>query len=120
MRRLAAAMALSMVAFSASAQASDELSAAGLAPLDDALLALATGGAAPGLQLGNASAVDLTATSSLQASVTHTSTRIAGGLRTGDVDLGAVSGARGGVTSVQVATGFGNIQQSSAALAFAF
>jgi len=116
MRRLAAAMALSLAAFSIPAQASDDLYA-GLAPLDDALLALATGGVAPRL---DASSVDLSAASSLQASVMHVSTRIAGVLKTGDVDLGAVSGVRGGVTSVQIATGFGNIQQSSVALAFAF
>lgn len=113
MRGLVAAMALSLAAFSTPAQASDDL----YAPLDDALLALATGGAAPGV---DASSVDLSAASSLQASVTHASARIAGGLKTGDVDLGGVSGATGGVTSVQIATGFGNIQQSSVALAFAF
>ena len=117
MRLRAAAMALSVAALSAPAQGSDDLNAAGLAPLDDALLALATGGAAPGLDV---SSVDLNAASSLQASVTQASSRIAGALKTGDVDLGAVSGARGGVTSVQIATGFGNIQQSSVALAFAF
>ena len=121
MRRLAAMVAISMVALGASAQASDELCAAGLAPLDDAALALATGGAAPGLQVGaGASAVDLTATSSLQASLSHSSTRVAGSLRTGNVDLGSLSGASGGVTSIQVATGINNIQQSSAVLAFAF
>jgi hypothetical protein len=120
MRGLAAMVAISMAMLSAPAQASDELCAAGLAPLDDALLAMATGGAAPGLQFGEGLAVDLTAASSLQASLSHSSTRIGGALKTGDVDLGDVSGARGGLTSIQVATGFNNIQQSSAALALAF
>ena len=74
MRWLAAAMAISVAAVVLPAQASDELpsSAAGLAPLDDAMLAMMRGGAAAGLQLGanaeaGAQSVDLTATSSLQA-----------------------------------------------------
>jgi hypothetical protein len=120
MRRLAAMVAISMAAFSTPARASDDVYAAALAPLDDVLLAMATGGAAPGLQFGEGSSVDLTATSSLQASLSHSSTRITGVLKTGDVDLGGVSGAMGGVTSIQIATGVNNIQQSSAALAFAF
>jgi hypothetical protein len=120
MRHLAAMVAISMAAFSTPARASDDLSAAGLSPLDDALLAMATGGAAPGLQFGEGPAVDLTATSSLRASLSQSSIRIAGALKTGNVDLGDVSGAMGGVTSIQVATGINNIQQSSVALAFAF
>ena len=119
-RRLAAIVAVSMAAFSAPAPASDELYAAGLAPLDDALLAMATGGAAPGLQLGEGHTVDLTATGSLQASLSHSSTRIADVLKTGDVDFGDLSGARGSLTSLQIATGINNIQQNSAALALAF
>src|SRR5262245_33167249 len=120
MRRLAAMVAISMAAVSAPAQASDELSAVGLAPLGNALLAMATGGAGPSLQFGRGPAVDLTATSSLEASLSQSSTRMGGALKTGDVDLGEVSGARGGLTSIQVATGINNIQQSSAALAIAF
>ena len=127
MRWLAAAMAISVAAVGLSAQASDELprSAAGLAPLDDAMLAMMTGGAAAALGLGasaeaGARSVELTATSSLQASISHSSTRLAGMLKTGDISLGDVSGAMGGVTSVQLSTGINNIQQNSAALAFAF
>ena len=127
MRWLAAAMAISVAAVGLSAQASDELprSAAGLAPLDDAMLATMTGGASAGFELGTnaeagAQSVDLTATSSLQASISHSATRLAGMLKTGDISLGDVSGAMGGVTSVQVSTGINNIQQNSAALAFAF
>jgi len=120
MRRLAAMVAISMAMVSAPARASDEIYVAELAPLDDALLAVARGAAAPGLQFGEGPAVDLTATSSLQASLSHSSTRIGGALRTGNVDLGDVSGARGGLSSIQVATGINNIQQSSAALALAF
>jgi hypothetical protein len=127
MRWLAAAMAISVAAVVLPAQASDELpsSTAGLAPLDDAMLAMMRGGAAAGLQLGaNAEAgvqsVDLTATRSLQASISHSSSHLAGVLKTGDISLGDVSGAMGGVTSVQLSTGISNIQQNSAALAFAF
>ena len=120
MRLLAAIVAISMAVVSAPAQASDALSEVGPAPLDDALLAMATGGAVPGLQFGEHPAVDLTATSSLQASLSQSSTRVGGALKTGDVDLGDLSGARGGLTSIQVATGINNVQQSSAALAVAF
>jgi hypothetical protein len=121
MRWLAAAVAISLGAFSAPAQASDELSA-GSAPLDDGILAMMTGGAAPSFQFEGAGAqsVDLVASSSLLASLSHSQSRLAGALRTGDIALGDVSGARGGVTSIQLSTGFNNIQQSSAALAFAF
>ncbi len=127
MRWLAAAVAISVAAFSAPAQASDDLSssAAGPAPLDDAMLAMTTGGAAAALQLAaateaGAQSVDLTATSSLQASISHSSARLAGALTTGDISLGQVSGAMGGMTSIQLSTGFNNIQQNSTALAFAF
>jgi hypothetical protein len=127
MRWLAAAMAICVAAVGLPAQASDELSsaAAGLAPLDAAALAMMTGGAAAGFELGanaeaGAQSVELTATSSLQASISHSSTRLAGMLKTGDISLGDVSGAMGGVTSVQLSTGINNIQQNSAALAFAF
>jgi hypothetical protein len=125
MRWLAAAMAISVAAVGLPAQASDELppSAAGLAPLDDAMLATMMGGAAAGFELGanaEAGAVDLTATSSLQASISHSSSHLAGMLKTGDISLGDVSGAMGGVTSIQLSTGINNIQQNSATLAFAF
>jgi hypothetical protein len=127
MRWLAAAMAISVAAAGLPAQASDELppSAAGLAPLDAAALAMMTGGAAAGFGPGanaeaGAQSVDLTATSSLQASISHSSSHLAGVLKTGDISLGNVSGAMGGVTSVQLSTGINNIQQNSAALAFAF
>ena len=127
MRGLAAVVAISVVAFSTPAQASDDLSssAAGLAPLDDAMLAMTTGGAAAALELGAASeasgqSIDLAATSSLQASISHSSTRLAGAMTTGDISLGQVSGATGGMTSLQLSTGFNDIQQNSAALAFAF
>jgi hypothetical protein len=126
MRWRLAAFCISMVAFNAQAQASDELplSAAGLAPLGDATLALTTGGAAAALQLGagaaaDAQSVDLTATSSLQASISHSSLRQAGVLTTGSISLGTVSGATGGMTSLQLSTGINNIQQNSVALAFA-
>ncbi len=127
MRWLAAAVAISVGAFGAPAQASDDLSssAAGLAPLDDAILAMTTGGAAAALQLGavteaSAQSLDLTATSSLQASISQSSARLAGALTTGDISLGEVSGAMGGMTSIQLSTGFNDIQQNSAALAFVF
>ncbi len=127
MRWLAAAVAISVAAFCLPAQASDELSssAAGLAPLGDAMLAMMTGGTAAALALGanaeaGTQAVDLTATSSLQAPISHSSSRLAGVLKTGDISLGDVSGAMGGVTSVQLSPGIDNIQQNSAALAFAF
>jgi hypothetical protein len=123
MRWLVAAFCVS---FGAQARASDELplSTAGLAPLGDAALALTTSGAAAGLQLGAAAAADaqsveLTATSSLQASISHSSLRQAGVLTTGNISLGTVSGATGGMTSLQLSTGINNIQQNSVALAFA-
>jgi hypothetical protein len=121
MRWLAAAVAISMGALSVPAQASDELSA-GSAPLDNAMLAMMTGGAAASFQFGGAGAqsVDLTASSALQASLSHSQSSLGGALRTGDIALGDVSGAMGGVTSIQLSTGFNNVQQSSAALAFAF
>lgn len=120
MRGLAAMVAIAMAVMSAPVQASDELSVAQLAPLDDALLGMTRGGAAPGPPVGEGPAVDLTAISSLQASLSQSSIRTGAALKTGNVDLGNVSGARGGLTSVQIATGFNNIQQSSVALAFAF
>jgi hypothetical protein len=127
MRWVVAAVAISMVAFGAAAQASDDLSssAAGLVPLNDAMLAMTTGGAAAALQLGaateaSAQSVDLTATSSLQAAISHSSARLAGTLTTGDISLGEVSGATGGMNSVQLSTGFNNIQQNSVAPAFVF
>jgi hypothetical protein len=126
MRWRLAAFCISMVAFGAQAQASDDLplSTAGLAPLVDAMLALTTGGEAAALQLGaateaNAQSVDLTATSSLQASISHFSLRQASVLTTGNLSLGTVSGATGGMTSLQLSTGINNIQQNSVALAFA-
>ena len=125
MRRLVAAMMISLGAFSAPAHASDDPSpTAGLVPLDDAMLAMATGGAAAALQLGSAAteataqSVDLSASSTLQASISRSSLRSGGALTTGDISLGGVSGAMGGMTSLQVSTGFDNIQQNSAALAF--
>jgi len=120
MRWAVAAVVISMAAFSASTQASDVLPASG--PLDDATLAMMTGGASASVQFGGAGgqAVELAASSALDASLSHSSTGLAGSLRTGDIALGDVSGAMGGVTSIQLATGFNNIQQSSAALAFAF
>jgi hypothetical protein len=127
MRRLVAAMMISLGAFSAPAQASDDLSpAAGLVPLDDAMLAMTTGGAAAVLQVGSAAteataqAVDLSASSTLQASISHSSVRSGGALTTGDISVGGVSGAMGGMTSLQLSTGLNNIQQNSAALAFVF
>ncbi len=127
MRRLAAAVAISVAAFGLPAQATDELSssAAGLAPLDDATLAMMRGGAAAALEVGanaeaHAQSVDLTATSSLQASISHSSSHLAGVLKTGDISLGDMSGAMGGVTSIQLSTGTSNIQQNSVALAFVF
>jgi hypothetical protein len=126
MRWLLAAFCISMVAFGTQAQASDELplSAAGLSPLGDAMLALTTGGAAASLQVGAATkasiqSVELTATSSLQASISHASVRQAGALTTGDISLGEVSGSTGGMISLQLSTGINNIQQNSVALAFA-
>jgi hypothetical protein len=127
MRRLAAAVAISVAALSLTAQAHDEPSASApeLVPLDDGLLAAMTGGAAAAFELrvnaqAGATSVDLTATSSLQASISHSSSHLNGALMTGDIGLGEVSGAMGGVNSVQLATGIGNIQQSSVALAFVF
>jgi hypothetical protein len=121
MRWLVAAVAISVGAVSAPAQASDELplSAAGT-PLDATALALARGGTAAAEVGASAESLTLTATSTLDASLSHTTTRLGGSLRTGDIALGDVSGAMGGVTSIQLSTGFNNIQQSSAALAFAF
>ena len=126
MRWLTAAVMISIGAFSAPAQASDDLSpTAGLVPLDGGMLATMTGGTAAALQLGaaaevSAQALDLTATSTLQASISHSSVRSAGTLSTGDISLGGVSGAMGGMTSLQLSTGFNNIQQNSGALAFVF
>jgi hypothetical protein len=127
MRRLAAALMISWGAFSAPAQASDDLSpsATALVPVDNATLAMMTGGTAVALQLAAAAeagarAVDLSATSTLQASISRSSARSAGALTTGDISLGGVSGAMGGMTSLQLSTGFNNIQQNSAALAFVF
>jgi hypothetical protein len=127
MRWLAAVLGISVAAFGVPAMASDDLSlsAAGLAPLGDAILALTTGGAAGTALLGATAAagpesVELTATSSLQASISHSSARLGGALTTGNISLGDVSGAAGGVTSLQLSTGFNNIQQNSVALAFAF
>jgi len=98
-----------------------------LVPLDNATLAMITGGAAAAAlqQLGvaaevTAQSVDLTASSSLQASISRSSARSAGALTTGDISLGGVSGAMGGMTSLQLSTGFNDIQQNSAALAFVF
>lgn len=126
MRRLAAALMISWGAFSAPAQASDDLSpsATALVPVDNATLAMMTGGTAVALQLAAAAeagarAVDLSATSTLQASISRSSAR-SGALTTGDISLGGVSGAMGGMTSFQLSTGFNNIQQNSAALAFVF
>jgi hypothetical protein len=84
-----------------------------------------TGGTAVALQLASAAeagarAVDLSATSTLQASISRSSARSAGALTTGDISLGGASGAMGGMTSLQLSTGFNNIQQNSAALAFVF
>ncbi|HUL10365.1 MAG TPA: hypothetical protein VLV76_28820 [Candidatus Acidoferrum sp.] len=120
MRWLVAAVAISMTAFSTPARASDELPLAGAGmPLDAAALGLARGGTAT--EAGaSAEALNLTATSTLEASLSQASTQVSGELRTGDITLGDVTGAMGGVTSVQLSTGFNNIQQSSAALAFAF
>jgi len=127
MRRLAAALGISVVAFGMPAMASDNLSlsGAGLVPLGDAMLALTTGGAAGTAQLGATAAaspesVELTATSSLQASISHSSARLGGALTTGNITPGDVSGAAGGMTSLQLSTGFNNIQQNSIALAFVF
>jgi hypothetical protein len=88
------------------------------------MLALTTSGGAAGLQLGAATAtdaqsVDLTATSALQASISHSSLRQAGVLTTGNISVGTVSGATGGMTSLQLSTGINDIQQNSVALAFA-
>jgi len=126
--RWLAALIISLGAFSAPAQASDDLSpsATGLVPLDDATLAMMSGGTAAALQqLGaaaeaSARSLDLTATSTLQASISHSSARAAGALSTGNISLGGVSGAMGGMTSLQLSTGINNIQQNSVALAFVF
>ena len=125
MRWLAGAMLAA--AFGLPAQANDDLSSSilGLAPLGDTMLAMTTGGAAPPLGLGaateaSAQSVDLTAASSLQASISRSSAHLAGALTTGDISLGEGSGAAGGVNSLQLSTGFDNIQQNSAALAFVF
>ena len=126
MRWLAAAVVVSVVAFSAPARASDSLAAvAGLAPLDDATLASMTGGAAASLQLGAAAeagapSLDLNSTNTLQASISHSPIRLAGALATGDISLEGISGATGGITTIQLSTGFNDIQQSSATLAFVF
>jgi len=101
------------------------LSGAGLAPLGDAMLALTTGGTAGAAQLGATAAagpesIELTATSSLQASISHSSAHPGGTLTTGDITLGDVSGAMGGMTSIRLSTGINNIQQNSVALAFVF
>jgi len=115
MRWPAAVLGISMAAFGVPAMASDDLSlsAAGLAPLGDAMLARSTAAAAP-------EPVDLTATSSLEASISHSSARPGGALTTGNITLGDVSGGAGGMTSLQLATGFNNIQQNSVALVLAF
>jgi hypothetical protein len=127
MRWLAAALGMSIAAFGVPAMASDglPLSGAGLVPLGDAMLALTTGGAAGAGQFGATAAagpgsVELAATSSLQASISHSAARLGGTLTTGDITLGDVSGVAGGMTSLQLSTGFNNIQQNSVALAFAF
>jgi hypothetical protein len=88
------------------------------------MLSLTTSGGDAGLQLGAATAADaqsigLTATSSLQASISHSSLRQAGALTTGNISLGTVAGAAGGMTSLQLSTGINDIQQNSVALAFA-
>ena len=95
MRWLVGGNRISMVAFGVRRRraTSCRLSTAGLAPLGDAMLALTTGGEAAGLQLdaateADAQSVDLTATSSLQASISHFSLRQAGVLTTGDISLG--------------------------------
>jgi len=127
MRWLAAALGISVAAFGAPAMANDDLSLSGvgLAPLGDAMLALTTGGAAGAAQLGATAAADpqsveLTATSSLRASISRSSARLGGALTTGDITLGDVSGVSGGMTSLQLSTGFNDIQQNSIALAFVF
>jgi hypothetical protein len=121
MRWLVAAVAISVGAFGAPAGATDELPplAAGT-PLDAVALGLARGGSAAVDAGASAESLHLTATSTLKASLTHTSTQLSGTLRTGDITLGDVTGAMGGVTSVQLSSGFNNIQQSSAVLAVAF
>lgn len=127
MRWLAAALGISAAAFGAPAVARDDLSLSGtgLAPLGDAMLALTTGGAAGAAQFGAIAAADpesieLTATSYLQASISHSSAHLSGTLTTGDITLGDVSGAMGGMTSLHLSTGFKGIQQNSIARALAF
>lgn len=126
MRWLAAAVAIAVAVFGLSAQAADDLSSPAVpAPLDDTLLAMVTGGAAAALELGanlgaGVQSIDLTASSSLQASISRSSSHLAGGLKTGDIALGEVSVAMGGVNSAQLSAGIDNIQQSSTALAFVF
>jgi hypothetical protein len=127
MRRLAAAVAISAAAFGLAARATDESSSsvAAPAPLDEAMLAMMTGGTAAASELGanaeaGAQSLDPTATSVLQASNSHSSSHLAGAARSGEITLGEASGAMGGVNSVQLSTGVGNIQQNSMALAFAF
>jgi hypothetical protein len=119
--------AILAAAFGLPAQANDDLASSilGLVPLGDTMLAVTTGGAAPPLGLGttaeaSAPPVDLSAASSLQASISRSSAYLAGAVTTGDISLGEGSGAAGGVNSLQLSTGFANIQQNSAALAFAF
>jgi hypothetical protein len=110
-------------AFAAPARASDELSLP--APLDDTTLVLMTGGAAAAGQIGatadaRVEGLDLTATSSQQASISHSAVHLSGVLSSGNIDVGDVSAAMGGVASLQLSTGFSNIQQNSVALAFVF
>jgi hypothetical protein len=120
MRWMAAAALLSVMSGAAPAGASDELGPS----LGDAVLALVTAAGTGDMQIGAgagaAETLNLTATSSLQASITRSRITAGGGLATGNISLGGASAAAGGVNSVQLATGFGNIQQSSVALVFAF
>ena len=120
MRWMMAAALLSVMSGAAPAGASDDLGPS----LGDAALALATAAGTGDLQVGagaeGTETLNLTSTSNLQASITRSRVTAGGGLATGDISLGGASAAAGGVNSVQLATGFGNIQQSSVALVFAF
>jgi hypothetical protein len=109
-----ATVGLAVALASGSVEADETLPSMGqLVPLPTELLAMTTGGSAqPGI-------LALTATSAAQASIAGGSVNLGGLVATGNVALGEFS-ATGGVGTLQVATGIGNIQQSSVALVVSF
>jgi hypothetical protein len=92
---------------------------------DDVLQAMSADfvSALPLSRSGQASAEQgvLSATSTVDGAVTNSTIRAGVDMAsTGAIMLGDVSGAAGGITSIQLSTGFNNVQQSSAAVVIAF